>query len=423
MSRPVATQMSAAWHRGVAWLRRNPVRALAAGLAAVLLVLAARWLIPDSMDTVALFRREVVETLVTTGRVQGVSRAGLGAPLVGTVAQVGVEEGDRVSSGQLLLALDDAEQHAAVEEARARLAAAEGARHRVTSVDLPSATAARDAAEREVRQRRRELERLRELYEAGGLSRQELELAQLAAEEAEARLEGARANAESLAASGADRRMADAGVAQAHQALDAALARLELTRVRSPAAGTVLIRDVEPGDAVQPGRVLMEIALDGPTELLAFPDERAVARLREGQTAVASADAFPDQRFAARVQRIAPVVDPQQGTIEVRLAVPDPPAYLIPDMTVSVNVELNRRPGAWTLPIEVVRAPLTDTAWVLVVREGRAERARVEVGIRDERYIEIVSGVEEGEPVVAEPAGAVEHGARVRARPRRAGVG
>jgi HlyD family secretion protein len=123
------------------------------------------------------------------------------------------------------------------------------------------------------------------------------------------------------------------------------------------------------------------------------------------------------------VARIAPVVDPQQGTIEVRLSVPAPPDYLLPDMTVSVNVELERRAGAWTLPLEAVRAPLTDTAWVLLVRDGRAVRAPVDVGIRDERFIEVVSGVGRADPVVAEPAGAVEPGARVRARPRRAAGG
>jgi HlyD family secretion protein len=420
-SRGIAAGAGAAWRRGVAWVRRRPRRALAAAAGAALLVLAVRWLVPDAVATVTPERREVVETLVTTGRVRSVSRTQVGAPRVGTVARVGAREGDRVSAGQLLLALEDAEPRAAAAEARARLAAAEAALGRVASVELPSAAATLDAAELEARLLRRDVERLRVLYEAGGVSRQEFEGAQRAAEAAQARLEGARASAGSLAGGGADRRAAEAGVAQAREALDAALARLEETRVRAPAAGTVLIREVEPGDAVEPGRVLMEVALDGPTELLVFPDERAVARLREGQAAVASADAFPDRRFPATVARIAPVVDPQQGTIEVRLAVPDPPAYLLPDMTVSVNVELARRPGAWTLPLGVVRAPLTDTAWVLVVRDGRAERARVRLGIRDERFVEVVAGVAPGEPVVAEPAGEVEPGARVRARPRRGG--
>jgi HlyD family secretion protein len=420
--RGTAAGTGAAWQRGVAWVRRRPGRALAAALGATLLVLVVRWLVPSGVDTVTVERREVVETLVTTGRVQGVSRAGVGVSLVGTVARIEVEEGDRVSAGQLLITLEDAELEASAAEARARLAEAEAALGRVASVDLPSAAAVRDAAALEARQLRRDAERTRVLYEAGAVSLQELEVARRAAETAQLRLDGARVSAGSVAEGGPDRRAAEAGVAQARQALGAAVARLELTRVRAPAAGTVLVRDVEPGDAVQPGRVLIEVALDGPTELLVFPDERSVAGLHAGQAAVASTDAFPDRRFAAVVARIAPVVDPQQGTIEVRLAVPDPPAYLLPDMTVSVNVELDRRPGAWTLPLDVVRAPLTDTAWVLVVRDGRATRATVAVGIRDERFIEIVAGVEEGDPVVADPAG-VQPGERVRARPRRSSGG
>lgn len=404
----------------MAWVRSSPRRALLAGGGVLLALLLIKRAIPDSVDTVTVERREVVSTLVTTGRVRTVSRASLGALMVGTVARVDVREGDRVTAGQLLFALEDDELRAAVEEARARLAAAEAALGRIGAVDLPTATAALEAAELEAAQLARDVERLRVVYEAGGLSRRDLEAAERAAESAQARLTNARTTASSVAAGGADRRVAEAGVAQARQALDAAQARVELTRVRSPGAGTVLIRRVEPGDAVQPGGVLMEVALDGPTELLVFPDESAVASLRVGQAALASADAYPDQWFDANVARIAPVIDPQQGTIEVTLAVPEPPSFLLPDLTVSVNIETERRAGVWTLPIDLVRAPLTDTAWVLVVRDGRAERAQVDAGIRDERFIEIVSGLEPDDAVVATSPDAVKPGARVRSRPRRA---
>lgn len=408
-----------AGRRLVSGVRHRPGRAVLIVVAAVLAVVVIRWLVPDRVEVVSPERRQVIETLVTTGRVRSVSRAQVGAPLVGTVTRVEVREGDRVAEGELLVALDDAEARSAVEEARARLAAAEAALRRITTVELPSATADLEAAELEARQLNRDTERLQDLFEAGGLSQQELEVAVRSAEAAQARLERARNSAASLAAGGADRRSAEAGVAQARQSVDGALARLENTRLRAPAAGTVLIREVEPGDAVQPGRVLLEIALDGPTELLIFPDERAVAALSEGQAATASADAYPDDRFDATVSRIAPVVDPEQGTIEVRLAVPSPPAYLLPDMTVSVNVELARRADAWTLPLEAVRAPLSDTAWVLVLRDGRAARAPVELGIRDERFVEVTGGVTEDDRIIAAPPGAVDPGDRIRSRPRR----
>ncbi len=407
------------WNRVVAWVRRHPRRAVAIGVGAVLLFLLLRWLIPDAVSTVTLESRPVVETLVTTGRVRSVSRTDVGAPLVGTVDRVFVQEGDRVSAGELLFVLDDAELRAAADEARSALRVAEAARGRVATVELPSAASALDAAQLEAEQLARDVERMRVLFDAGGVSRQELEVAQREAEAAEARLARARASAVSFAEGGADRASADAAVAQARDAVDAALARLELTRVRAPSSGTVLIREVEPGDAVQPGAVLMQIALDGPTELIVFPDERSLGDLREGQPALASADPFPDRSFDAAVTRIAPVVDPQQGTIEVRLTVPAPPSYLLPDMTVSVNIVVDRRAAAWTLPIGVVRAPLSDTAWVLVVRDGRAERAAVELGIRDDQFIEIIAGVLPDEPVVAETPGTVEPGSRVRSRPLR----
>lgn len=417
--REVAEPIRAWWRRAVTWVRNNPRPAVFTAAGAVLLVLLVLWLLPTGVRTVTLERREVVETLVTTGRVRSVSRAQVGTSIGGTVDRVEVGEGDRVSADELVIALDDAEATAAVQEARARLVAAEAELGRLSTVELPSSAATLEAAEMEARQLWRDVERLEVLYEAGGLSLQELEVAQRTAEAAQARLERARTTTVSLSSGGADRAAAEAGVVQARESLDAALARLELTRVRAPAAGTVLTRDVEPGDAVQPGRVLMEIAVDGPTELIVFPDERTVSGLREGQAAVASADAYPDQRFAATVTHVAPVVDPQQGTIEVRLAVPSPPAYLLPDMTVSVNVEMARRADAWTLPLGTVRAPLTDTAWVLVVRGGRAERTPVDVGIRDDRVIEIVGGIEPDERVIAEPPGEVEPGERVWSRPLR----
>src|SRR5690606_13240356 len=154
--REIEAREGAAWRRGLARVWRNPGRALAAAAGAALLVLVVWWLVPDAVATVTLQRREVVETLVTTGRVRSASRTEVGAPLVGTVERVEVREGDRVAAGQLLLVLEDAEPRAAAAEARARLAAAEASLGRVTSVDLPSAGAELDATELEARPRRRD---------------------------------------------------------------------------------------------------------------------------------------------------------------------------------------------------------------------------------------------------------------------------
>ncbi|WP_280554508.1 efflux RND transporter periplasmic adaptor subunit [Halomonas sp. 25-S5] len=109
-------------------------------------------------------------------------------------------------------------------------------------------------------------------------------------------------------------------------------AGLAKTVVRSEVAGTVLTRDVEPGDLVQPGRVLFTIALSGATEIRVPLDERNLALLALQQDAMAVADAYPQRPFPACVSFIAPSIDPQRGTVEIRLAVDPVPDVLRQDM-------------------------------------------------------------------------------------------
>jgi multidrug efflux pump subunit AcrA (membrane-fusion protein) len=109
----------------------------------------------------------------------------------------------------------------------------------------------------------------------------------------------------------------------------------------------VLARTVEPGQIVQPGRALLSLSLAGALQLEAQVDERYLEQLLVGQPASVVADAFPGQRFAARVQSIAPLVDAQRGAIEVKLALPQrAPDFLREDMTLSVEVETARRERA-----------------------------------------------------------------------------
>ncbi|NNM33371.1 MAG: efflux RND transporter periplasmic adaptor subunit [Gemmatimonadetes bacterium] len=252
----------------------------------------------------------------------------------------------------------------------------------------------------------RDLERIRSVHATGALTVQRVEQAEQRAADATSRLESLRAM---VSAGGRE----PASVVRAQAALDAARARVALTRVRAPADGVVLARGVEPGDAVSPGQGLLELALDGPAELVVFPGEENLAGLSVGAPATASADAFPKQTFEASVSLVAPSVDPTQGTVEVRLAVPAPPDYLLPDMTVSVNIETGRRPSALVLPEEVVQGLGTADPWVGVVRDGHLERQPVEIGLRATGIVEVLSGIENGE-FVARGFEGVELGSRVR---------
>jgi HlyD family secretion protein len=374
--------------------RRTILWVIAAlGVAAIVAALVWRAL-PNKVEAAEAVRRDVARTLVLTGRVRPPARPQLGASIAGTVRQVLVREGDRFERGQLLVRIDDAEQAAALAQARAAMAADE-ARARSTF----------DQAELQVQQASRDLARARTLEAQGAISARELEIVEQAAADAQSELDVARARG------GTSGSAPLAEVARSRAEVSAAEARYALTRIVAPASGTVLVRAVEPGDAVVPGQMILDLALDGPTELSAQAREENLPDLRLGAPATASADAFPSQLFAARLDRVSPVVDRAQGTVELRFSVPDPPTYLRADMTISINVEVARRDAALVIPREMVRDIRSSAPWVAVDDGGRAVRRPVRVGLVGDVAVEISDGLAEGERVLPM---SVEPGQRVR---------
>ncbi|MGD8728574.1 MAG: efflux RND transporter periplasmic adaptor subunit, partial [Gemmatimonadota bacterium] len=342
--------------------------------------------------------RDLVRTFVLTGRVRPPSTATLGAAVAGTVREVRVREGDQVERGETLVTLDDREARARVQEADAALIEA-----------TASVESSVEIARSEVSRAERDLERVRSMLDVGARTQQQVDQAEQRVLEARSRLDAALASAETEGDS------PPASVARARASLEAARVRLTLTRIEAPADGVVLSRSVEPGDVAQPGQPLLQIAFDGPAELLVFPAEEDLGALSLGAPAVASADAYPEDAFDARISLIAPSVDPDQGTVEVRLAIQDPPEYLRAFMTVSVNIEAGRREDAPVLPVEALQDLGTDAPWIALVRDGRVVRQDVEIGLVGDEWVEIVSGLSSSDSVVlsVDPP---EAGTRVRAR-------
>lgn len=371
---------------------------------------------PVAVDTIPVERRELIQSVVATGRVRSLSTARLGTAVSGTVRTVLVREGDRVRPGQVLLQLDEAEARAQVQQAEATLRQAAAGLAGVGEVRATVAAANLRSAEVAYRKAELDFQRAERLAAAGATSAEQVELANQTLAAARAQREIALAQRNATAGSGSELLGSEANQGQARAAVALARARLANTRIVAPGAGRLLTRDVEPGDAVQSGRIVLTLALDGTTQLVAVPDEKDVARLTEGQPATASAEAFPEQRFAARVVYVAPAIDPDQGTVEIRLDVDSAPSYLRPDMTVSVQVETARRPNALVVPVGVVRDLTTSAPWVMAIREGRVVRIPVTLGIRGEATVEVLGGLAEGDRVVAASARGVEPG--IRARPK-----
>lgn len=377
---------------------------------------AATFILGPKVEVLEAVRREVVQAVVATGRIESPFRVDIGAQVVGTVVRVPVAQGEVVAAGQTLIELEAAEANALVRQAEAAVVQAEGRLRQLRELQLPVAAQALRQAQANHANARAQYERNRKLFESGFIGQSVLDDSQRNLDVAQTQVDTARKQVDSASPQGSDSALAIAALEQANAALQAARARLAYTRIVAPAAGTLIARHVEHGDVVQPGKALMVLAPAGETQIVVQIDERNIARLRLGQPALASADAYPEKRFAAEVGYINPGVDAQRGTVEVKLRVPEPPAYLRQDMTVSVDIEVARNPGALALPAEGVREATGASPWVLLVSGGRAVRRNVELGLRGTGWIEIRSGLAPGDRVV--PAGApVQPGSRLRAVP------
>lgn len=307
--------------------------------------------------------RPLVQTVVATGRVVSVSRAQVGSEITGVLLERRVREGDHVQAGDILAVLRADDLTAGVREAEAALA-------QLHESVRPQALAAVRQAEAQLDQASRETQRRRQLFQRQLIARETLEQAEQAETVARTAAERARLAARSLAAGNPDEVLV-------LEHLAAARAALAKTFIRAQVAGTVLTRNAEPGDLIQPGRVLFEIARQGDTELLVPLDEKNLAVLALGQPAQCVADAYPTRVFPARVSFIAPSVDPQRGSVEIRLTVNPVPDFLKQDMTVSVNVETGRRAQALVVPNDALEPIDGHAATVWRVRDGKARRARV----------------------------------------------
>ncbi len=380
-------------------------------VAVVVLLLRARGPV---VGTVFVERRDLEQHIVASGRVRVPTRVQVSAQLSGLVVAVGVVAGQRVSKDDLLVQLEDSTERASVAQAEAAVKQAQARVQQLRRVGAIVATESLRQADNNLAKAQVALERAAKLAESGVIPTVELEDAERAVAIAQAQKNAAQAQQVAAAPMGADSRVALSALLQAQAELAGATARLGQTRNVALYNGTVLSRHVEPGDVVQASRTLLEIAVDGEVELVFHPDERNLAWLRLGQVAKAAADAFPQDVFEATVNYIAPSIDPQRGSVEVRLAVPAPPAFLKPDMTVSIDLTVAAKTKVLTVPSKVVRGAATSTPWVQLVVDGRIVRRDIQLGIRGEGELEVVEGVSEGDEVVALPGQKLAPGARVR---------
>jgi HlyD family secretion protein len=354
-----------------------------------------------------------VQTVVASGRVTTPQRVSVGAIVTENVTRVPVAEGQTVRRGDVLIQLDDRDERAAVVQAETAIAQSEAKLRQIREVSLPSARQALVQAEANQRLARQQFERNRDLKAQGYMSQSSLDDATRNVDVATSQITAAQLQVQTNTPGGADLEMAQTALAQSRAGLAAAKARLAQTVILSPADGVLIRRNIEPGDVVQPGKELMSLAPAGETQIVVQVDEKNLSQLKLGQKALASADAYPNERFDANLFYINPGIDASRGSVEVKLRVPHPPAYLRQDMTVSVDIEVARRSDTLVTPAETVFDAAGAHPWVLVAAQGRATRRPVTLGLKGGGRIEILDGVAPGDRLIPAAAG-VAPGQRVR---------
>ncbi len=365
------------------------------------------------VQVVPVTRTAIVQSVVATGRINAPARMDIGAEVTATVQEVRVREGDRVKAGAVLLRLSSDEAGAALNQARAALVEAQARVTQQSNVTAPVASQAVVQAQAAFTAVEQDYQRTRELVAQGFFSQQKLDDAKRLLDTASSTLASARVQSLANQGTGVERVLVASRVDQAVAAVAVAQARLARLTITSPVDAIVLARNAEPGSMAQPGRVLLSLAAQGGLRIDAGVDEKNLHLLTIGMAAKAVADAYPGQPFDAQLTFISPAVDPLRGTVEVRLAVLNHPAFLRPDMTVSVEMVGGSKPDALVLPSGAVRDADREASWVLLLQEGRAVRVPVKLGLRGVGAIEITSGLKVGDEAIAQTEKALS-GDRVR---------
>jgi HlyD family secretion protein len=390
-------------------------------LAAVTIIVGGAWygakaFLGPAIAVDHVERGQIVETIVASGNVLTPFRVNIASQIVGTVRSVLVDEGQTVTKGQPLLALEDRELKANVAQATDAVAAAQARVLHMNRQTLPSARDSVAQAQATLLDEQKTFDRTSELATKGYATRQALDDAQKTLDVARAQVKADDLMVYTSSPGGSDYVLAQTAYHQARAALDTSIAQLGHASIAAPRAGVLITRNVEEGTVVQPGAALLVLAPSGEMQLALEIDERNLGKIGIGQTAVGSADAYPrpDQRFPSVVSYINPGIDISRGSVEVKLTVDNPPAFLRQDMTVSVDIEVARSDNALALPARAVHDATTGSPWVMGIRDGRALKLPVTLGLIGDTATEIKTGLALGDAAIPVASGILV-GQRVRA--------
>ncbi len=362
-------------------------------------------------------RRDFVSSVLATGAVQPQvgAEVRVGSRISGKVERLHANVGDAVAQGQVIAELEKADLLAAVAQRQAELemaAAKLSAAQTLGPREVEKAEADVAGCQATLALATKELARQEDLLKKDFTSQQARDRALEQRSVAAARLAAAEKSLE-LARSryAEDLKHARAERSRSEAALAYAQVQLSYATIRAPISGVIASVSTQEGETVAAG-------LNAPTfvtiidlkrlQLDAYVDEVDIGKIRPGQKAVFSVDAFPAREFQGRTLAIHPKAVIQDNVVNYDVVIEITSEYeglLRPEMTASVTVFLERRAGVLAIPARAVKRR-GGRNLVYVLTGGRAEPRPIRVGWEDGPWIEVVSGLEEGQTVLLEAPGA-----------------
>jgi HlyD family secretion protein len=369
--------------------------------------------------------------LNATGYIVAAHKIELAAKVVGKVSWIGVDKGDLVKEGQVLVRLEDDEYQAYVQQAKGALASLQAkldeALHGSRLEEIAEALANLNSAKADLENAKVSLDRSRNTVKENLGSQQSLDDAQSRYDSAVYKVNSLQ-HAYDLVHLGPRQEEIDSlrgQVEQAKGALAYAQTNLANTVIRAPVTGTILERAVEKGEFVTTSFVgdrgakgyVVSIADLNDLEVELDISQNDFAKLRPGQHGIITTDAFPDRKYDGFIKEISPEANRQKATVQIKVKVARPDAYLRPEMNASVGFVADEKPDVSTTvsrPVVLVPAAAVRDGAVFVVLDDKAVRRAVKTGETSGANVRIVEGLVGGEDLILDPPATLKDGGKVR---------
>src|SRR5215216_4779337 len=369
-----------------------------------------------------------------SGYVVAHHKIAVGAKVMGRVAWIGVEKGNIVQEGQVLVRLEDSEFRAQVNQAKANLAAAQAKLDQLRTGSRPEEKlkdkAAVLQAEANLKNAEAEYQRSEALYRAGVASKAEFDRALAQRDSAAAMVQSARQSSAmtDIGPRKEEIRAAEAEVQQMKAALDYANTQLAATAIKAPVSGTVLERIVERGEMVSPsafggsGARTSVVDLADLTDLQVELDisQTDFARLKPSQRAEIIPDAYPNLKFTGFIEEIAPEANRAKSTVQVKVKVENPNEQLRPEMNARVNFLSDKAPAGESKSVARVLVPKAavvkkdNSSFVFVVKGNRVEQRTIRTGEESADAYVVLDGLSGNESIAVAGVDKLSDGDRVK---------